>query len=127
MTAARAGLAAVAVLVIAWLAVMERDLRLQQAGVEALRPGASPAQLDAAEGDLRGARFLYPDPAPDISLALVHRARGDEARALAAIEDVVRREPANLTAWATLGLLGGEAARPRLDAALRRLDPLNAR
>jgi tetratricopeptide (TPR) repeat protein len=129
VNAARAGLVAVAVLVLGWLAVMERDLRLQRDGVAALRPGASPARLAGAERDLERARLLNPDPAPDVSLALLYRARGEEARALAAIEDVVRREPDNLTAWATLGLLGrdDDALRARFEAALRRIDPVNAR
>jgi hypothetical protein len=130
VTAARAGVAVVAVLVLAWLAVMERDVRLQERGVSALRPGASAAQLAAAERDLRGARLLNPDTAPDVTLALLHRARGDGGRALRAIEDVVRREPDNLRAWATLELLArgrDEAAAERAAAERRRLDPLNAR
>ncbi len=129
MTVARVGVAAFAVLVLGWLAVMERDLRLQRDGAAALRPGASAAQLAEAESDLERARLLNPDPAPDVSLALLYRARGEEARALAAIEDVVRREPDNLSAWATLAVLGRDdaAVRARFEAALRRLDPVSAR
>jgi hypothetical protein len=129
VTAARAGLGAVAVVVLAWLALMERDLWLQRAGDDALKPGASAAQLAAAESDFERARFLNPDPAPDVSLALLHQARGDEARALAAIDAVVADEPDNLMAWATFAVLGRDdpARRARFQAALRRLDPLNAR
>jgi hypothetical protein len=130
VTAARAGLAVVAVLVLAWLAVMERDLRLRESGVDALRPGASAAQLAAAERDLERARLLNPDSAPDVSLALLQRARGEPERALRAIEAVVRREPDNLRAWATLELLArgrDAAAVERAVAARRRLDPVNAR
>jgi hypothetical protein len=130
VTAGRVVLAVVAVLVIAWLGVMERDLRLRERGVDALRPGASAAELEAAERDLRRARLLNPDTAPDVSLALLWRARGDPARAQRAIEEVVRREPDNLGAWATLELLAtgrDEAAVERAAAARRRLDPLNAR
>jgi len=60
----------------------------------------------------------------------VQRARGEPAQALAMIERVVRREPDNLMAWATLALLArghGQAALERAAAARRRLDPLNAR
>jgi hypothetical protein len=130
VTAARAGLAVVAVLVLAWLAVMERDLRLRESGVDALRPGASAAQLAAAERDLERARLLNPDSAPDVSLALLQRARGEPEHALRAIEAVVRREPDNLRAWATLELLArgrDAAAVERAVAARRRLDPVNAR
>ena len=130
MTLARGCLAVVAVVVLGWLAVMERDLRLQERGAEALRPGSTPARLARAETDLRRARLLNPDTAPDVNLALAQRARGEPARALAAIERVVRREPDNLMAWATLALLArghDEAAVERAAAARRRLDPLNAR
>jgi tetratricopeptide (TPR) repeat protein len=123
--------AGVALLVVAWLGVMERDWRLQQRGVEALQPGSSAADLARAETDLRRAGLLNPDTAPDVNLALVHQARGEPARALALIGDVVEREPDNLTAWATLALLarsGGDAeAAERAFEARRRLDPLNAR
>jgi hypothetical protein len=122
----RVALAAVAVLVLAWLGVMERDLRLQERGVAALEAG----ELDRAERDLRHARFLNPDPAPDVSLALVHQARGDQPRAQAAAEAVVREEPDNLLAWATLALLArgvDDAAAERAARARERLDPLNAR
>jgi hypothetical protein len=130
VTVARVGLAVVAVLVLAWLGVMERDLRLRERGVAALRPGSSAAALAGAERDLRRSRLLNPDTAPDVDLALLHRARGDAAGALRAIEDVVRREPDNLGAWATLGLLArglDDAAVARAAAARRRLDPINAR
>jgi hypothetical protein len=129
VTVARAGVAVVAVLVLAWLAVMERDVVLQRAGDGALKPGASAAQLAGAESDFEGARLLNPDPAPDVSLALLYQARGDAARARAAIDAVVAEEPDNLMAWATYAVLGRDdaARRARFEAARRRLDPLNAR
>jgi hypothetical protein len=130
VTAARVAVAVVAVLVLGWLAVMERDLRLQDAGTAALRPGSPPAALVAAADDLRAARLLNPDPAPDVNLALVQRAQGEPRRALATIEDVVAREPDNLQAWAILAVLArgqDDGAVERALAARRRLDPLNAR
>jgi hypothetical protein len=125
----RAALVVAAIVVLGWLVVMERDAWLQRAGENALKPGATPAQLDAAESDLERARWLNPDPAPDVSLALLHRARGDGARALAAIDAVVADEPDNLRAWAAYAVLGRDdpERRARFEAALRRLDPLNAR
>jgi len=125
----RVGLALVAVLVLAWLGVMERDHRLEARGAAALEAGAG-ADLPAAERDLRRARFLNPDPGPAVTLALVQRARGQRAPALATIESVVRDEPDNLLAWASLALLArgtDEAAAARAAAARERLDPLNAR
>ena len=90
MTAPRIAVAAVAVLVLAWLALMERDWRLQEDGAAALRPGSTPAQLARAEDDLKASRLLNPDPAPDMNLALLASARRQPERALGGIEDVVR-------------------------------------
>jgi Tfp pilus assembly protein PilF len=127
---ARVCVAAVAVIVLGWLAVMERDTRLQARASAAVRPGASAAQLASAASDLRAARLLNPDAQPEIDLALVYRARGDIDRAVATIEDVVAREPDNLVAWGVLAVLArghDPAATARALAARERLDPLNAR
>jgi hypothetical protein len=127
---ARVCVVAVALAVLAWLAVLERDTRLLASGVAALEPGAGADALARGESDLRAARLLNPDTAPDYYRALVLRARGDADGAQAAIEDVLRREPDNLRAWATLALLANErdeAAVRRAHAARLRLDPLNAR
>jgi Tfp pilus assembly protein PilF len=128
--AARVAVAVVAVLVLGWLAVMERDARLQAQGAAALRPGATRAGLATAEDRLRRARLLNPDAQPDIYLALVRRARGDSAASLATVERVVRHEPDNLVAWGALAVLATRtdaAAVARARAASRRLDPVNAR
>jgi hypothetical protein len=127
---ARVCVVVVAVVVLGWLAVMERDTRLQARASAATRPGASAAQLATAEDDLRAARLLNPDVRPEIDLALLYRARGDIDRAIATIEDVVRREPDNLVAWGVLAVLSGghdPAAMARALAARERLDPVNAR
>jgi hypothetical protein len=118
----------VAVLVLAWLAVMERDARLQADGIAALR-GGSGQELAGAASDLRGARLLNPDTTPDVNRALVYRARGDRARAAALMDDVLRREPDNLLAWGiryVLALGNDPGAARRALAAQRRLDPLRA-
>jgi tetratricopeptide (TPR) repeat protein len=128
--AARLCVAVVAVVVIAWLGVMERDTRLLARGVEAVKPGSGAAELAAAESDLRAARLLNADTAPDVNRALLYRARGEEERAERTLEDVLAREPDNLVAWAVLGLLArgrDEATVRRAAAAQRRLDPVNAR
>ena len=124
--AARAGVAVIAVLALAWLAVMERDVRLEARGAAALRSKGEPAVLARAETDLRRANLLNPGTEPDLNRALVRRARGREAQSVALLEDVLRREPDNVVAWRVLGVLSPGAAGRSL-AAQRRLDPLNAR
>jgi len=127
---ARACVAAIALAVLGWLGIMERNVRLEARGAAAVRPGAAPERLAAAETDLRRARLLNPDAQPDIDLALLYRARGEAVRASAVIEDVVRREPDNRVAWGVLFVLArgrDPEASARALAALRRLDPLNAR
>jgi hypothetical protein len=123
--AARAAVAVVAVAVLAWLAVMERDLRLRTSGLQA----ASAHQLDRAGRDLRASRLLDPDTAPDLSLAFLAQARGRRGAAIAQVEDVLRREPDNLSAWGLLYRFapGDPARAARALAARRRLDPISAR
>jgi hypothetical protein len=127
---ARAAVAAIVVVVVGWLAVMERDVRLQARASAESHHGATAAELDAAAADLRSATFLNPDATPDIARAVVENARGQRARAIALIERVVDREPENLLAWQVLALYARcsdpAALRRALDAR-RRLDPLRAR
>ena len=130
MLAARIAVAALAVLVLGWFAVLERDARRQVRGTEVLRAGGAPAVLEAAERDLRAARLLNPDRRPDIDRALLLRALGRTRDALDVTEDVVRDEPDNLFAWGVLSVLAQNedpaAVRRALDAR-RRLDPVRAR
>jgi hypothetical protein len=121
---ARALVAVVAVCVIAWLGVMERDGRLQWRADDAIHAH----DLTRAERDLRGARLLNPDTAPDVTRAVLYRARGQQRRAIALLDDVVRREPDNLTAWSVLRLSAtgtDPSAFRRSLVALQRLDPLS--
>jgi predicted Zn-dependent protease len=120
--AARVAVAAIAVVVVAWLGVMERDHRL-------FTRGNGAASFSSAQSDLRAARLLNPDSGPDLILAIRLRRAGRWHDALATVERVLRREPDNLYAWNTLGsvALGHDAAAvQRAKAAARRLDPLNA-
>ena len=123
---ARVAVAGVAVAVIAWLGVMERDARLLARADHA----AQARDYAAADRDLRDADTLSADTTADLRRAFLAQAtrRGDEARAL--LEDVVRREPDNLTAWGLLLTFSREAdpaAAERARAQIRRLDPLRAR
>ena len=127
---ARIAVAAVAVVALAWLGVMERDARRQAEGIAAAGRLHVPGSFARAEDDLRAARLLNPDAAPDFARAVLYQGAGRPAQALALLERVVRREPDNLAAW---GLLYSVTREPepeiarRALAAKRRLDPVNAR
>jgi hypothetical protein len=126
----RAAIALAAVVVLAWLGVMERDARLQARANTALGHLRTSAQAARAEADLRRARLLNPDAAPDLSRVLLYQARGRWREGVALADRVVRREPDNLTAWLLLRSVAGDhdpGAVRRAQAALRRLDPLDAR
>ena len=126
--AARVAVAVVAVVVLGWLAVMERDERRLQSGVQAAQHALDRSSFERADADFRAAGLLNPDPWPQISRAVLHDAgRRPGARAL--VEDVLRREPDNLTAWGELDTIArgkDPAAVRRSLAALRRLDPVTA-
>jgi hypothetical protein len=116
----------VAVGLIGWLVVMERDARLYDRGIAASARLGNPATAERAEADLRAARLLNPDRTPDIWRALVLATAGRPgARPL--LEDVVRAEPDNLSAWTALGWAAGEdaALERRVAAEMKRLDPLS--
>ena len=125
---ARLAVAVIALGAIGWLAVMERDARLYERGIAAGGSLDDPDTIARAEADLEGARLLSPDRTPDVGRALVlsTAARAPEARAL--LEDVVRSEPDNLSAWTALGWVNDgadPALERRVTAEMRRLDPLN--
>jgi predicted Zn-dependent protease len=126
----RAAVALVAVLVLGWLAVMERDTRLQERAIKAsgrLSVAGNEARADAA---FRAARFLNPDTTPDVGRAVMYLARERRPAAAALLRDVLRREPDNLTAWSVLyGVTrqSDPATARRALAARKRLDPLAAR
>lgn len=130
--AARVCLGFVAVVVLAWLAVMEYDARTLKRGAntasEMFTSGGTPAGFRSAEADFRDARLLSPDTTPDLHRAVLYRVHAREAQAIALLEDVVRREPDNIAAWNVLYALVRErdrAAARRALAARRRLDPLS--
>jgi hypothetical protein len=133
--AARAGVALVAVAVLIWLGIMERDAFLQGRGVDiaggtVLTGRTSPESFRAAEADFKGARLLNPDTQPDLHLAVLYEVHGRAREATALVEDVVRREPENLSAWGLLYSLAHDrdpATARRALAARKRLNPVAVR
>jgi Tfp pilus assembly protein PilF len=126
----RVALAVVAVVALGWLAVQQRDTVLQQRGVSASSHLAVPGNAAQAEKDFRDARLLNPGTDADVGRAVLYLAREQRPRAEALLDDVLRREPDNLTAWAVLYSVsrGRDAATARRALAARaRLDPLSAR
>ena len=115
---ARVLVATVAVLVIAWTAVLLRDLEVGRDAVDA---------RDA--GGLESARFLDPSVYWDQIRAGVLLINGDPDAAAAQAEAVIRSEPDNIAAWSLLRVATRDTD-PRRSAqatrALRRLNPLTA-
>ena len=122
---ARACVALVAVVVLAWLGLNERAVRLQADGIAA----TGRQDFDAAERHFRRARLWNPDPTPDLQRSYVYAASSRQPQAVALLEDVLRREPDNRSAWGLLLDFSEEepAVARRAREALRRLDPVNAR
>jgi tetratricopeptide (TPR) repeat protein len=123
--AIRVCVAALAVVVLAWLGVMERAARLQAQGVEA----TARQDFARAERDFRRARLLNPDTTPDLRRAYVHEASSRHRQAVELLEDVVRREPDNRSAWGVLEDFTREREPEKAERARReldRLDPINS-
>lgn len=140
---ARIALVVVAVVVLAWLAVMERDTRLfataqsvsgklSERHLGACARPRSPAGLDCrgfdrAARDYRAADLLNPDTGPDLARGLLVGS-GDWRRQTRAIDAVLRREPANVSAWSALIFVSRDHDRATVKRALRalhRLDPID--
>lgn len=128
---ARVLLAAIAVLAIAWTAVLLRDYELGHAAASHLtRPASDPAQRERALDRLRKARLLNPDSTWEVGRAGYYLFIGRQREAARLSEQIVRGEPANITAWNFLRLATARSD-PRRSAqaaaAIRRLDPLSSR
>jgi hypothetical protein len=137
---ARAAVAVIALLVIAWLGAMLVDTYKFEHGsslpkgdiadlVFALK---QPAQFAHRIDELRGARFLNPDTEPDLKIAGDYQLRsapGDLAVALRIARSVTRKEPENLAAWSALYKIQvfrhDQAGQQDALAHMRRLDPLD--
>jgi hypothetical protein len=123
----RVVVAVVAAALVGWLVVMERDARLYERGIAAGGRLDDAATVARAEADLRAARTLSPDRTPDVGRAVILWTAGRPEPARTLLEDVVRGEPDNLSAWTALGWVNDgrdRALQRRIDSAMRRLDPL---
>jgi predicted Zn-dependent protease len=125
--AVRAAVAVIAVLVIGWSAVLLRDTRQQERGTALAETSRDPATLERAVRHYEAASFLNPDTGPEVGRALALQSQGRAPEARAALEDVVRREPDNLTGWRLLAAITKELDPARSRQAVERareLDPL---
>jgi hypothetical protein len=123
----RAAVALLAVLVIAWSAVLLRDTRLQEHATDLAQTSRQAAALEQAVRDYEAAGFLNPDTGPDVGRALALQRQRRAREAVAVAEDIVRREPENLNAWRLLSVLTIERDPARSRQAVERaraLDPL---
>jgi predicted Zn-dependent protease len=122
----RVALAALAVLVLAYLSVGLRNVVLADRGERiAALEDPSPSQLEDAERILQDARLLDPDTRPLLVEGglLAASGRGEEGRAL--VERAVAREPDNVLAWSVLAAVTREADPARSRAALARMRELS--
>jgi predicted Zn-dependent protease len=112
----RVSIALLAVLVIAWLAVLLRNYEVGRDGLV----NRDPEQVESA-------RLLDPNRNWELTLASVHLLNGDSRRAAAEGERLVAAEPDNAVAWSLLRAATRESE-PRRSAEaaaeLRKLNPL---
>ena len=124
---ARVGLAAVAVLALAYLSIGLRSVVLTERAQEiAALPNPSPAQVDEAERLFERARLLDPDTRPLLLEGALLAGAGSRAEGRLLVERAVEREPDNVLAWGVLAEVTREVdpARSRAaDARRRELSP----
>jgi predicted Zn-dependent protease len=126
---ARAVVAVIAVLVLAWLGLMERDVRFEARGTHLSAQLAVRGNVARADAELRAAQRLNPDTAPELKRAFLYVGARRPADAASILEGILRREPDNLAAWGALFNVARDrdpVAADRALAARRRLDPLRA-
>jgi len=126
MTVARVGLAAVAVAVVLWTAVLIRDARLVRDPAAAARAGIAPATAARAAQDLHRAGLLNPDAGLDVARGRFELLAGRPAEALRLGRAVARDEPDNVDAWvvvyAAAGALQDRPTAERAVSEIRRID-----
>ena len=114
---------------IAWLAIwLDRYDAYQHARSEAIARGATkdPARVRHVANLFEGARDLTPDTLPMLGEALFLTQAGDNQRATRVLNEVLRREPENVSAWGLLAQADpARAAEARAQVA--RLNPFALR
>jgi hypothetical protein len=121
----RAVLVTLSLVMIAWVAVMLRDVRLAEAGRKTLFGTPTPTQAARAFDQLREAELLNPDTAPQVDRARYWIIQGRPRRTLAALNPVVADEPENYGAWTFLWGAAGAVDRPRAAEARAQILSLN--
>ncbi len=121
-------LAAVALLVVAWSAVLVRDERLARQAEDSIlgNPKMSDARWAEAMEQLEDAELLNPGTPWKLARAQALLLRRDRQAALRVADSVVESEPDNLAAWAVvLRATRGRDARRSAEARaeIRRLNP----
>jgi predicted Zn-dependent protease len=121
----RVALAALALLVLAYLSVGLRNVVLAERGERlAALPDPTAGQVDEAERMLERARLLDPDTRPLLVEGRLLAGQGREGgRAL--LERAVAREPDNVLAWSVLAVVTREADPERSRAARARTRELS--
>ncbi|MBV9311368.1 MAG: hypothetical protein JOZ73_11075 [Solirubrobacterales bacterium] len=129
MIVARLCAVALALLVCAWFALGIRQAHDTNKANALLSRSARVAarQAPQIEDLLRSAKTLNPDSNVSVLQARVADLEHQRPRAVRILEDVVRREPMNLTAWATLAILGPRSPGSVFLLAYRKLNELDPR
>jgi hypothetical protein len=130
--AARAAVAVVAVLLLAWLAVLLRDFYVADAATDRIfyDAGITPAEFVRNMERLEDAELLNPDSTWELTRAKFLLLRDGPRRAAHAAEALVRNEPANVEAWVVLRKATRQIDPARSAEAagqIKRLDPLAGR
>jgi predicted Zn-dependent protease len=102
---ARVLLVLVSAAAVAWLAIwLDRYDAYQHARSEAIAKGATrdPARVRHVANLFESARDLTPDTLPMLGEALFLTQAGDNQRATRVLNEVLRREPGNVSAWGLL-------------------------
>ena len=129
--AARIALAAVAVIVLAWVGIALRDqILLQDAGnVLFQTPPPPQSRFDDALRQMKDSDFLNPDQTGKIDRARFLLLHKDPRGALRLADQVVADEPDNIAGWSVVYLAGLQVDPARQQAAIvaiTRLDPVSA-
>src|SRR4051812_3391985 len=118
---ARLAMLLVAAAAIAVSAVWLHDARSQSAASAAVNAARSPSELEHAATLFRRGKALVPDTAAIAAEAYALVGAGQNERAAALLEKVVRREPRNARAWAALALSSSHFDSARAAAARARV------